>query len=109
MSHPATVDGRLAALSRRFAPLSGGLAAASAATRLSVAGMAAALVLPMGLGALPVVNNDFWNTTGYVAASPNEAASGAFDFTSFTTNEQPSDTLRRFSSDAPVGTFLYLR
>ena len=93
----------------RLAPLCDGLAASSAATRLCVAGMAAALTLPMGVGALPIENNDFWNTAGYVAASPNEAASGAFDFTSFTTNEKPSGTLRHFSSNAPVGTFLYLR
>ena len=94
-------------LSRRFAPLSGGFAAVSAATRLS--SICGALVLALPVGALPVENNDFWNTTGYVEASPNEAASGGFDFTSFTTNEQPSGTLRRFSSEAPVGTFLYLR
>ena len=102
-------------LSRRFAPLSGGFAAVSAATRLRIAAFALCIVhfalciAAMTAAALPVENNDFWNTTGYVEASPNEAASGAFDFTSFTTNEQPSGTLRRFSSEAPVGTFLYLR
>ena len=93
----------------RLAPLCDGLAASSAATRLCVAGMLAALILPMGVGALPVENNAFWNTADYVEASPNESASDAVNFTSFTTNEQPSDTLRRFSSNAPVGTFLYLR
>ncbi len=96
-------------ISRRFAPVSGGFAAVSAASRLCVAGMVTALTLPMGVGALPIENNDFWNTAGYVEASPNESASDALDFTSFTTNEQPSGTLRHFSSNAPVGTFLYLR
>ena len=96
-------------ISRRLAPPCDGPAASSTATRLCVAGMVAALTLPMGVGALPIENNDFWNTADYVEASPNESASDALDFTSFTTNEQPSGTLRHFSSNAPVGTFLYLR
>ena len=96
-------------ISRRLARLCDGLAASSAAARLRIAGVVAALTLPMGVGALPIENNDFWNTADYVEASPNESASDALDFTSFTINEQPSGILRRFSSEAPVGTFLYLR
>ena len=96
-------------ISRSLAPVSGGFAAVSAASRLRIAGVVAALTLPMGVGALPIENNDFWNTADYVEASPNESASDALDFTSVTTHEQPSGTLRHFSSNAPVGTFLYLR
>ncbi len=103
-------------LSRRFAPLSGGFAAVSAATRLRIAAFALCIVhfalciAAMTAAALPVENNDFWNTTGYVAPATDSAVSQSDAICSFERDSQPSTALpAKFRSDVPKATVLYLR
>jgi hypothetical protein len=68
------------------------------------------LVLALPVGALPVENNDFWNTTGYVAPATDSAVSQPDAICSFERDSQPSTALpAKFRSDVPKATVLYLR
>ena len=104
--------GRTTALRRppKRAESGGFMPLGNLALRIASLALCAALVAALARASLPSEANDFWNTTGYVEASPNAAESDTSGFTSFTTNERSSDALEGvFRSTRRKGTVLIVR